>query len=218
MRHDEAEGDLGLSDSTSNWRPLNVVLAVALIAIAIVAILEPIYFTLNPQVVTTTVTTTSTSSTMSLISTTSTTTSVTTSTLSMTSTVTLPGPTYGVPTYGGSSSFNMNSPACQYPLNPYLCNEGPPVTIIGMFLNETSCLTVYGTVTTASGYSQEQTFVVWFYPSAPSTIPTNTIVQVFGYVYPDWPAGVPFPPYPFQGTICTGIPLASIPPYYKIGG
>jgi hypothetical protein len=156
-----------------------------------------------------------------LFSTTSTTTSVTASTLSMTSTVTTEQG-YG---YTSTPSFNLNSPACQYPLNPYVCNEGPPVTIVGTFFNDSSCLTVFGTIVTPTAIPQQETFVIWFYSqgarnhrTVPKIIPSNTLVQIYGYVYPDWPAGAPFPPYPFQTTVCGGIPVASIPPYFQAGG
>jgi hypothetical protein len=40
---------------------------------------------------------------------------------------------------------------------------------------------------------------------------------VYGYIYPDWPLGLPFPPYPFQRIVCTGVPLWTIPPYIQSG-
>jgi hypothetical protein len=184
-------------------------LAIGLVAVAIVALLaEPLYFEANPKLVTTTTT--------SMFSTTSswTTTTTTTSTWSTTSTTTQQ--TSYSPYY--SPYFNVNNPACQYPLNPYVCNEGQPVSIVGSFYNDSSCLTVYGSVMSQGTVSpQPQAFVLWFYPSAPTTIPFGSTVQVYGYIYPDWPQGYPFPPYPFQSAICVGIPMASIPPYYQTG-
>ena len=197
--------------SNQSNRPSYTVLALAigLVAVAIVALLaEPLYFEANPKLVTTTTT--------SMFSTTSswTTTTTTTSTWSTTSTTTQQ--TSYNPYY--SPYFNVNNPTCQYPMNPYVCNEGQPVSIVGSFYNDSSCLTVYGTVIPQGAVSpQPQTFVIWFYPSAPTTIPLGSTVQVYGYIYPDWPQGYPFPPYPFQSTICVGIPMASIPPYYQAG-
>jgi hypothetical protein len=120
--------------------------------------------------------------------------------------------------------FDLNNPACQYPMNPNFCNEGPPVTIVGTFFNESGCLTVFGIIASANPTPQQETYVIWFYNqnihnrrTVPKKIPDNTVVQIYGYVYPDWPQGTPFPPYPFQTTLCGGIPVASIPPYFTTG-
>jgi hypothetical protein len=98
-----------------------------------------------------------------------------------------------------------SNPACVYPLNPYLCNEGPPVTVGGYLTTDGSCTFLYD--------GQGVNYVVWNLPRR-QQYPTGTY-QVYGYVYPDWPLGQPFPPYPFQRTICTGVPLYAIPPYIQ---
>jgi len=95
----------------------------------------------------------------------------------------------------------FNQQYCGYPFNPLLCNEGPPVTVIGQITNDSTCVDLY--VTTG------QTYVVW---NLPETL-TPGPYQVYGYVYPNWPQIQPFPPYPFQRTICMGTPMWSIPPY-----
>jgi hypothetical protein len=41
---------------------------------------------------------------------------------------------------------------------------------------------------------------------------------VYGYVYPDWPLGLQFPPYPFQTTTCMGVPLWAVAPYIQSWG
>jgi hypothetical protein len=94
----------------------------------------------------------------------------------------------------------FNGQYCGYPFNPYVCNEGPPVTIAGYLTNDTTCVNLVG-----SG----QTYVVW---NLPKTEPEGAY-QVYGFVYPNWPQTQPFPPYPFQTTICVGIPMWVIPPY-----
>ena len=97
----------------------------------------------------------------------------------------------------------FNAQYCGYPFNPYLCNEGPPVTITGYLTNDTTCVDL----SVASG----QTYVVW---NLPTTEPAGAY-QVYGFVYPNWPQTQPFPPYPFQTTICVGIPMWTIPPYIQ---
>ena len=92
---------------------------------------------------------------------------------------------------------------CGYPFNPYHCNEGPPVTVTGYLTNDTTCVNLY----VGSG----QTYVVW---NLPHTEPDGAY-QVYGFVYPNWPQTQPFPPYPFQKTICIGIPMWAIPPYIQ---
>lgn len=37
----------------------------------------------------------------------------------------------------------FNQQYCGYPFNPYLCNEGPPVTVTGYLTNDTSCVDLY---------------------------------------------------------------------------
>lgn len=99
---------------------------------------------------------------------------------------------------------------CGYPFNPYVCNEGPPVTVNGYLTNDGTCvnLSVVG----------GQTYVVWNLPGkyTNSSSPyINTAVQVYGFVYPNWPPTQPFPPYPFQTSICVGVPMWAIPPYLQ---
>ena len=101
----------------------------------------------------------------------------------------------------GSSWYNPVT--CTYPFNPYMCNEGPPQTITGYLTNDTSCVDLY--------VGGEETYVVW---NLPQTYPDGAY-QVYGFVYPNWPAGQPFPPYPFQQTVCEGIPLWAISPYVQ---
>lgn len=97
----------------------------------------------------------------------------------------------------------FNQKYCGYPFNPYLCNEGPPVTVTGYLTNDTSCVNLY----VGSG----ETYVVW---NLPKSYPTGAY-QVYGFLYPNWPPTQPFPPYPFQKTICVGIPLWTVPPYIQ---
>ena len=105
----------------------------------------------------------------------------------------------------GSQEYFSPNPACSYPLNPYLCNEGPPVIVGGYLTTDASCTFLYD--------AQGVNYVVWnlprhrYYPSG--------AYQVYGYVYRDWPLGQPFPPYPFQRTACTGVPLWTVPPYIQ---
>jgi hypothetical protein len=103
----------------------------------------------------------------------------------------------------GPPSNWFNQQYCGYPFNPYLCNEGPPVTVIGYLTNDASCVGLY----VGSG----QNYEVW---NLPKTYPTGAY-QVYGFVYPNWPPTQPFPPYPFQKTICVGIPMWAIPPYIQ---
>lgn len=92
---------------------------------------------------------------------------------------------------------------CGYPFNPYICNEGPPVTVTGYLTSDSSCVDLY----VATGV----TYVVW---NLPRNEPQGAY-QVYGFVYPNWPQTQPFPPYPFQTTLCVGIPMWSIPPYIQ---
>jgi len=96
---------------------------------------------------------------------------------------------------------------CGYPFNPYTCNEGPPVTVTGYLTGDTSCLNLY----VGSG----QTYVVWNLPNSSYYLQHQGAYQVYGFVYPNWPQGQPFPPYPFQKTICIGIPMWTVPPYIQ---
>jgi hypothetical protein len=102
-------------------------------------------------------------------------------------------------------SYPYNNPNCGYPFNPWLCNEGPPETITGMLVNDTGCVDLY--------VGGETTYVVW---NLPQTYPQGAY-QVYGFVYPNWPQTEAFPPYPFQTTLCVGIPMWSIPPYIQSG-
>jgi hypothetical protein len=97
----------------------------------------------------------------------------------------------------------FNQQYCGYPFNPYICNEGPPVTVTGYLTNDTSCVNL----DVGSG----QNYVVW---NLPHTYATGAY-QVYGFVYPNWPQTEPFPPYAFQKTICVGIPMWAIPPYIQ---
>jgi hypothetical protein len=92
---------------------------------------------------------------------------------------------------------------CGYPFNPYVCNEGPPVTVTGYLTSDSSCVDLY----VATGV----TYVVW---NLNKTL-SDSAYQIYGFVYPNWPPSQPFPPYPFQKTLCVGIPMWSIPPYYQ---
>lgn len=96
-----------------------------------------------------------------------------------------------------------NQQYCGFPFNPYLCNEGPPVTLTGYLTNSSSCVFLYA--------NPGQNYVVWNLPSHY----TSGAVQVYGFVYPSWPQTQPFPPYPFQRTNCVGIPVWAVPPYIK---
>ena len=107
-------------------------------------------------------------------------------------------------TVAWQNNFGSN-PACGYPFNPYYCNEGQPVTIGGYLTSDESCTFLYD--------AQGVNYVVGNLPRH-RQYPSGTY-QVYGYVYPDWPLGQPFPPYPFQRTICTGTPLWAIPPYIQ---
>lgn len=100
-----------------------------------------------------------------------------------------------------------SNPACDYPFNPYYCNEGAPVTIQGYLTTDGSCTFLYD--------GQGVNYAVWNLPRY-RQYPSGSY-QVYGYVYPDWPLGQQFPPYPFQTTTCMGIPLWTIPPYVQIG-
>jgi len=97
----------------------------------------------------------------------------------------------------------FNGQYCGFPFNPYTCNEGPPVTVTGYLTNDTTCVDLY----VGSG----QTYVVW---NLPHTV-SDGAYQVYGFVYPNWPQTEPFPPYPFQKTLCVGIPMWAVPPYIQ---
>jgi len=120
-------------------------------------------------------------------------------TMTMFSTMTVGSAT----TAAGPPPIWFNQQYCGFPFDPLLCNEGPPVTVIGQITNDTECVTLY----VGSG----QTYVVW---NLPETVPDGAY-QVYGYVYPNWPPTQPFPPYPFQRTICIGTPMWAIPPYIE---
>ena len=120
-------------------------------------------------------------------------------TMTMFSTMTVGSATTAV----GPPPIWFNQQYCGFPFDPLLCNEGPPVTVIGQITNDTECVTLY----VGSG----QTYVVW---NLPETVPDGAY-QVYGYVYTNWPPTQPFPPYPFQRTICIGTPMWAIPPYIE---
>ena len=96
---------------------------------------------------------------------------------------------------------------CGYPFNPYLCNEGPPVTVTGYLTSDSSCVNLY----VATGV----TYVVWNLNQTMISQYQNQAVQVYGFIYPNWPQTQPFPPYPFQKTLCVGIPMWAMPPYIQ---
>lgn len=123
-------------------------------------------------------------------------------TMTQTSTVTMAS--FTTLSYGPPPSW-FSSQYCGYPFNPYTCNEGPPVTITGYLTSDSSCVDLY--VTTGV------TYVVWNLPQG--TLTPQGAYQVYGFVYPNWPPTQPFPPYPFQKTLCVGIPMWSIPPYIQ---
>jgi hypothetical protein len=124
-----------------------------------------------------------------------------TSSATMTQIYTLTGASIATTSSGPTVPFNQQY--CGYPFNPYLCNEGPPVTLTGYLTNDSACVYLY----VATG----QNYVVW---NLPSHYPTGG-VQVYGFIYPDWPQTQVFPPYPFQRVNCIGIPMWAIPPYIK---
>jgi len=224
------------SPPRSPRKPLDtttIALVIVLVVVSLLSLVAFIYSSVNPRIVTMTLT----STTVSSFSTTSVSTSMSISTSTLTSTSTLMSTstvsmtsTQAVPTLVPQNTFNPAAAACQYPLNPGLCNEGPPTTVIGIFENDTSpdgsCLTVLGSVKGAPYL--EQTFVIWFdmadyqqhsfnfrHPSTPISIPNGHVVEIYGYIYPDWPPAAPFPPYPFSNVLCVGIPVASIAPYFS---
>ena len=96
---------------------------------------------------------------------------------------------------------------CGYPFNPWVCNEGPPITIVGYLTVDSSCVFLY----TASGIN----YVVWHLPKRDRTMYQNQGVEVYGFIYPDWPTDQPFPSNPFQQNICVGVPMWAIPPYIQ---
>jgi len=96
---------------------------------------------------------------------------------------------------------------CGYPFNPYVCNEGPPITVTGYLTSDSSCVNLY----VGSG----ETYVVWNLNQTTISQYNNQAVQVYGFIYPNWPQTQPFPPYPFQKTLCIGIPMWAMPPYIQ---
>ena len=94
---------------------------------------------------------------------------------------------------------------CGYPFNPWVCNEGPPVTIWGELTSGSGCTDLYA----LTGV----TYDVWNLPQKALNRYNNQAVQVYGFIYPGWPTDQPFPPYPFQQSICVGVPMWAIPPY-----
>ena len=108
-----------------------------------------------------------------------------------------------VATVSNGQSTPFNQQYCGYPFNPYACSEGPPVTLTGYLTNDSSCVFLY--------VDAGQNYVVW---NLPLHYPTGS-VQVYGFVYPNWPPNQPFPPYPFQTVNCIGTPMWAIPPYIK---
>jgi hypothetical protein len=125
-----------------------------------------------------------------------------TSSITMTSTTTMTAASFSTLSSGPPPSWFYQQ-YCGYPFNPNVCNEGPPVTITGYLTNDTTCVNLY------SGTGQN--YVVW---NLPNTYPTGAY-QVYGFIYPNWPPAQPFPPYPFQKTLCVGIPMWAIPPYIQ---
>ena len=109
-------------------------------------------------------------------------------------------------TLGWQNNFGSN-PACVYPFNPYYCNQGPPVTIQGYLTTDGSCTFLY---------DGQVNYAVWNLPRY-NQYPSGNY-QVYGFVYPSWPLGQQFPPYPFQTTTCMGVPLWAVPPYIQSWG
>jgi hypothetical protein len=124
-----------------------------------------------------------------------------TSSAIMTATSTMTVASFTTLSAGQANWFNQQY--CGYPFNPYLCNEGPPVTVSGSLTSDASCVNLY--------VDTGQTYVVW---NLPKKYPDGAY-HVYGFVYPDWPQTQPFPPYPFQRTVCIGIPMWAIPPYIQ---
>ncbi|HXY83590.1 MAG TPA: hypothetical protein VEH56_07690 [Candidatus Saccharimonadales bacterium] len=115
----------------------------------------------------------------------------------------------GPPGGGNYQLPNLSNPACQYPFNPYGCNEGPPVTITGFLSTSGSC-----TFLSPGG---GPTYAVWNLPSN-YTSGFSGVVQVYGFIYPNWPAQQPFPPYPFlKQSVCIGTPMWAVYPYIQTG-
>ena len=110
---------------------------------------------------------------------------------------------YTTPMNGAPPTSWFGGQYCGYPFNPYRCNEGPPITVTGYLTNDTTCVNLYA----GSGVN----YVVW---NLPNTEPAGPY-QVYGFVYPNWPPTQPFPPYPFQTTICVGVPMWAMPPYIQ---
>jgi len=115
----------------------------------------------------------------------------------------------GPPVGGNYQMPNLSNPACQYPFNPYGCNEGSPVTITGFLSTSGSC--------TFLSPGNGPTYTVWNLPSNYTTPSFSGVVQVYGFIYPNWPAQQPFPPYPFQRTVCMGTPMWAVYPYIQTG-
>jgi len=127
--------------------------------------------------------------------------SSTTMTETQTSTTTVASPSTMF--VGGPPANWFNQEYCGYPFNPIVCNEGPPVTITGYLTNDNTCVNLY--------VGTGQNYIIW---NLPQTYPAGAY-QVYGYIYPNWPQTQPFPPYPFQQTICVGIPMWAVPPYIQ---
>jgi hypothetical protein len=125
---------------------------------------------------------------------------VTVTTTMSTSTYTQPQP--------GQVAPPVNQQYCGYPFNPWLCNEGAPVTVTGYLTTDSSCTFLYA--------GTGQNYVVWNLPKNGTW--NGRPVQVYGFVYPNWPQGQPFPQNPFQQTVCVGIPMWSIYPFIQSVG
>jgi hypothetical protein len=121
-----------------------------------------------------------------------------------------------IPPYMAGGSFNLNSPQCQYPFNPYYCNEGAPQTVTGWLTYDGSCYDLYNGQATGIAASN---FVLYNLPSSANiTSFFNRPIQAFGYIYPDWPQGTFFPPYQaftYGVTNCQGTPIWLVYPYIK---
>jgi len=88
--------------------------------------------------------------------------------------------------------------SCGYPFDPSVCNQGPPVTILGyLATGQSECFFLQG--------SDGRTYTLY---NMPSSYPTG-YVRVFGYAYPNWSQSQAFPPYqPFPSQVtCAGIPF-----------
>lgn len=98
---------------------------------------------------------------------------------------------------------------CNYPFDAYYCalemGDLPPQTITGYLTSDGSCWFLYG----GYGYGATGNYVLYNVPGNASSLLSKP-VQVFGYVYGNWPSGTLFPPYQaftFHTPLCVGTPV-----------